>query len=467
MGQITDNAIAWVQVHAAGGWRRMVWLAVGYSGLLIGIAGLMVLLNGSQFGAIDAMPAMLLAFQAFVVGGMVVFRSSNAVLRETTSKLMESHRLMPIDPRLAVVGYALGAFASLAPFILVNLALGAVATAQAGIPLSWWFWANGVLLSYGLFAACVAAGGAMLGSAIGTAVFLVLFAGSVTAGAVTLIVPGAAAMFSPIVDRTIFRTQDVDSPEVLRWVLCMVVQVPVAWMMVLAGARRFRDGDIPGITGAIGSALLLLFALASILVMLDPEMLPRHVRRDEITAPQYVGTLIAIMVLGVFVAVSHVARHAVELGGKCRGGRLLLRDEGVVAAVLIAALAFLSAVPKLPEDWQPRAAWTAIVLCLVIVTTLLWARWSVRRDMPAGQVVVALGFWWVLPMLAGSLVGGTLGWENGIADTLLQISPLAMLPAIWHEDGNTLRHGSLLLQCAMPVAGALALWRSAPEPAGA
>ena len=461
MGQIVDNAIAWVQFQVVGGVKKCVAVAIAYAMIVVAICGVVVMVNPTRSGMLDGAPSVLLGIQGIIVAGITAFRITSTIQRDTTSKLLESHRLMPIDPRLAVLGYAAGGGLAVVPLAIVNLFLGAILTANTSLPMTWWFWANGVLLSWSIFAWCIAAGGAMLGPGMGAFILAPLVLAFMSAGAVTLAVPGMAPMLSPLVGKTIFSAQTVGSEELVQWVICMALQLPVACVIVLAGARRFRCGDIPGLTGALGSALVLLFALSSIAAVLDPQFIPRHLGRSPANETPTIGTLIALMVLGAAVAMAHVARHAVEFPGRFRGASLWVRDAGVVSAVAGGAVAFLTAVPNLPRDWPTRTVWSVGQLVIVISAMLLWARCLVRWGSAVGLCLAVVGIWWVLPLFAGTLVDVNTLWQETPAGRAMLVSPLAMLSSIWGADGNHAQLPSLLLQLLVPGLAAALLLRPA------
>lgn len=463
MGQITDNAIAWVQVRNAGGPRSATWVAAAYGAAVIAIATVFVLVNERRSGSLDGMPNVLLGFQAFIAGGITIFRILNAIERDMRAKLMESHRLMPVDPRLAVLGYAAGGGLPVLPIMLVNFMLGGVAASQAGLPMSWWIWANGVLLSWCVFAWCVAAGGGMMGIGMGVLILAPMISTFMTVGAPTMVVPGLAPMVSPLAGKTIFSVQSIGSDEMVRWVISMVLQLPVAWVIVLAGARRFRLGDVTGLTGLLGSVLVLALALSCIAAVLDPEMVPRHLHRDlsRFDDVSTIGTVISLMVLGSLTAMWHVSRHAAEFQGKYRGRSLWLRDAGIVLAVVVAAAAFLLAVPHAPADWRIRTMWTVIELVIVVMSELIWARWAIRRALPVTVSLAVMGAWWVLPLVAGAMLDVRQTQESANSAAVMQISPMAMIPEIWRNRSDLgMRVPSLAMQSLVPMLGAILLLKA-------
>ena len=361
-----------------------------------------------------------------------------------------------------MLGYAAGGALPVVPIMLVNVVLGGVAASHAGLSMGWWLWANGVLLTWCLFAWCVAAGGGMMGMVMGTLILGPLVGTFVTGGALTMVVPGLAPMVSPLAGKTIFSAQNIGSEELVRWVISMGLQLPVAWVFVLAGARRYRLGDIPGLTGPLGSVLVLVLALSSIVAIVDPQMIPRHFQRQmsDSDGTPTIGTVIALLLLASLTALWHVSRHAVEFQGRYLGRSLWIRDAGIVLAAVVAAVAFLLVAPFTPPMWSARIIWTLVELLIAVTTALIWARWAVRRTPSAAVWLGVMGAWWVLPLMAGVVLNARYTWEDTASKTAMQVSPLAMVAQIWSKRSDlAVPVSSLAMQLMMPALGAVLLLR--------
>ena len=87
------NALAWGQFHLRGGWLRL-W---GFVGFYLTIAGALLVLQGMTAGALGG--TLKFGMTGLQAGILVLFaggRVSNAIRQDLTSRMIESHRLMPL-----------------------------------------------------------------------------------------------------------------------------------------------------------------------------------------------------------------------------------------------------------------------------------------------------------------------------------------------------------------------------------
>ena len=74
-----------------------------------------------------------------------------AIRGDLNSRMIESHRLMPITPAEAVFGYMLGGASQVLLLAALNFVIGAVLCAMGGLQTDRWILSTGVLLVFAVF----------------------------------------------------------------------------------------------------------------------------------------------------------------------------------------------------------------------------------------------------------------------------------------------------------------------------
>src|SRR5258705_6410777 len=104
------NAMGWGHLQLRGGWKNLLVTTVGYSLLIVAVIIVTVRLNpdytqrileGWTVGLLGLQSGVLLLFGCMTVGA--------AVRLDHTSRMIESHRLMPTPASSAIAGYLMGA----------------------------------------------------------------------------------------------------------------------------------------------------------------------------------------------------------------------------------------------------------------------------------------------------------------------------------------------------------------------
>src|SRR5215213_8992387 len=106
---VVDNAIGWGQFQLNGGWRNTLSVPAGYAVILGGLIYLSAAIEPRQATlAYSLWTKGLIAIQF----ALLVLHGTNRVIggirRDVTGQLIESHRLMPVTPLHAVLGYIFG-----------------------------------------------------------------------------------------------------------------------------------------------------------------------------------------------------------------------------------------------------------------------------------------------------------------------------------------------------------------------
>src|SRR5829696_3572461 len=140
-----DNAIAWAHFRLRGAWRRSLTVTAGASVVLGGILLTTYRLNPDEgdrvlFGWTTG----LLVLQAACLILYIPGRLGTIVRGDVTSKMLESHRLMPIPPTHAIAGYIMGAATQPLVFCGGIFFFGAMVAAAAGVSPARWAFASAV-----------------------------------------------------------------------------------------------------------------------------------------------------------------------------------------------------------------------------------------------------------------------------------------------------------------------------------
>ena len=133
-------------------------------------------------------------------------RVGTAVRQDQTSRMIESHRLTPMSPAQAVLGYMLGPAAQPFGLCVANLLLGCGLCRATGTPLALWLTINAVMLLFSAFATTLATFGAFAGKPGGAAAgWIGAFVGMVNFVAIGSILPAVNVLATPLLGSSVFN----------------------------------------------------------------------------------------------------------------------------------------------------------------------------------------------------------------------------------------------------------------------
>jgi hypothetical protein len=437
MPQVTANAIAWAQFRLNGGLARSLLVALGYS--VIVVAAVIMIAAASRDDLHNVMSNtahFLLGVQIFLCGVIGCLLILNSIQRDNTTKMIESHRLMPADPRLCVLGYAFGCAAPTLLFAAVNFLFGGLAASMANLPFSWWLYANFVVLSFCVLCWIIQAGAAMISSPMGLVAMGPIGLTLITGGAIGMGLPGMLPIVTPVLGKSVFITQNVAAEELIGIILSLVIQAGFAVVFVTVGARRFRSSDLPGFTGPLGLAMCFLYALSTVLALKVPNLLSRFGRFGaelDCSAMAYFS-LSALLVFGMIA----LASHSIDLHrGDCPPRHPRGRAGFLVCGILLAFEIAAAALP-VTDPFLHRLGTTLIVVLITCFAILLWsgmfARW--RLNLAVMLVFFAVGS-------AGTPILSTFCTYTDpvryheltpTGQVLAQLSPFGALFSIWQIE---------------------------------
>ena len=445
MGQITANALAWVHFRTTGGWKRSVIVTGVYIVAVISLTMLGAYDSPMQVTrTLSTGAGIMLGVQALVLFPYVGYVILNTLQLDRKSGMMESHRLMPVDAHLVVLGYIAGGASTGLVFASVNFIMGGIMTAFAGMPITWWVAANLVLLVFCAFTWCAAALGGTLGNLLGLAMLAPFGIIMMSGGQVGEGMPGLLLIASPMLGRTLWDATSFNGDRLSAYCLAFVVQAAMATVFVRAAARRYRDSDATAFTGLLG---FLLTALVSFCLTAGMPMSAQLTRRGGNAGRTDTGNYVisAIFVILIFCIITIYSRVAGQAGlrAKPKAGNIIATDTLLIIALLGCAIA--PCVVRTPTPAQ--LGLSALICGLFLVAMLLWARvcCSMQKFGLAALCVVAAATT-IAPLIVGTMLRYPDGGNSLASELIMQVSPLAALTAVWSGNDFKLQGVAVVIQ---------------------
>jgi hypothetical protein len=387
----------------------------------------------------------LLALQAACLILYIPGRLGTIVRADVTSKMIESHRLMPIPPTHAIAGYIMGAATQPLVFCGGIFFFGAMIAAAAGVSPARWAFASAVLLAFAAFVWAVFVYAAF-GGKIGTVV-LGAFIGIpyLTQGYILTLVPGMTVLLSPIIGQSVFDLRGGTSATLpATYAISFAAQAFFAVVCFVAAARAYRSSIEVSLDTVLGVCLLLGWTGVSIAGLREWENFrPRGWRTESVETPIRV---LASMIIGLLAALVPVASNAYE---RMLWRRRIANDDPYprrrplgIAFVIAIAVAIILAIAFAPPDMsvpEPQLLLrttailtvTLVALYFVFATTYRFTRTAVGAA--TGWIFVS----WILP-IGADLTRHALGelQVNQYLATTATCSPIGALIVLWGGPGG-------------------------------
>ncbi|MEO6436222.1 MAG: hypothetical protein ABIP55_10760 [Tepidisphaeraceae bacterium] len=460
-----NNALAWAHFRLRGGWVRSLTWTGGAMALLAMVIISSVRLNPNESTRILFNWASgLLALQGLCLVLFVPGRISNTIRADLTSKMIESHRLMPLPPAHAIAGYIGGGAGGPLVFAAGSFLLGG-ATAIAG-KADWqnWLFAHVVLLMFAGFVWVLVsyiAFGAKLGAGI---LFLPLMIPYLSEGGVLSLFPGLMVLLSPVIGRSIFDLHNAGMTLPATYAIAFAAQIAVATICFIAASRKYRSSDSIGTDTVLGLCFVLVWVAASFAGMRaweDFRPLGWSPMRLPLEA-QVVGS----MIVGMLVAMSPMAANAQERVRYRRHEALRdpapIRKPWNLAMVLLIATAAIVLIPFAPplvaefKITPDRIARSAAIISLFLIGLYFLFDWCYTT---IGRAAWAMFIWllltWGAP-IAIDLVRYGLAESGEIEPmaTVATCSPVGAMIVLWTdaEMGRVVNTTpGILAQCAIAL----------------
>ena len=465
---MTNNAIAWALFQLRGGWRSALVTTAIYAGLILTLLALATRLDPRTLGRLGGWVTFLMFIQTLALVLFAGSRINAGVRTDLVSRMIESHRLMPVSPGAAIFGYLLGAAAPALCWVGANVLIGFGVCAAGGLSLDRWLLGNAVLLVFAAFVwtfvvlmAFTGSGAARSKGGVGwvAAVMMISFTSQ---GMITALLPALTVLASPLIGGSIYTTKAATGATglSLAYAVSLAGQLAIGSMCFVAAGRKYRSDSAAGFTP--GMAMVVLAAWVGLSVFglcywddVQPAIfgMMRNAN-DELRIVQLVASLLMAMLVAILpLAASSRAyrdwRAQRELNDPSIGLRPL---HPALAALLAAALCMCityGAVegPNRQSDTfvlhrlglSDEAAALTVTAGVIVAFTFgcgyllrLLHRGRVKRiALLTGVFVVLL---WAVPMLVDvARHAATDDWNDAVLQTAAGFSPIGALVHAWGE----------------------------------
>jgi hypothetical protein len=262
MAFYVDNAIFWAQFRLRGGWKNLLIIASTYAAAVLLFITLPYQLEtrlGYKLDVLAAASTLILIVQVVMLLVLGALAVSGSLRRDVTNRLMESHRLMPLSPVQAIIGYIAGSGLSVLSLCLVNLLIGAVLSRMRGIPVQLWLISNGLLFAFSITIWTAMSIAAFLSRAMFGIVLALCISIVFSSGFIFVLAPGLLAFCSPMHGLTIFGTT-ARSLSATGTVVALVAQALVSLLCLRGAARKYADANALSFPLAAALAVLGIWA---------------------------------------------------------------------------------------------------------------------------------------------------------------------------------------------------------------
>jgi hypothetical protein len=468
-----SNPIAYAQFHLSGGWKSNSIVAGLFGGVMVLVIYLTQLETHPQsaFAMQRSMQTIgnwasgLLIIETLMLLLLGTFRVGAAVRSDVSSRIIESHRLMPASAVGAVFGYVF-----VGPVLWVLLSVTATVVGLGcclivGADAGRYLLCSGLVGVTALFLWSMTARFAF--DARGASL-IVLIAGGVLVsndGVLTALLPAVQVLTCPIVGNAVYWTRLMGPLPAREYLFSVLAQAAVAAVFIAAAARRYRSDESVGFSSLLGLLLVGLWVVLTILGC--SQDLQFSVRRNGFVRPGE-ATLIERFVASVTVA---MVLAAVPIAAAARSSALWFRrgptpsmpvrplPAFVVSAAVLLVIGSLLCIPRsdhrafFEEALAHRVWFTAVTLGLFLTGITCVLQWVYLFSNRAIVVCVVwfILTWLVPPMLAAAMEATRPGEYFNL---LMSASPVGMIGLLWQPILPPDLTGGLIAQAvlvAIPV----------------
>src|SRR5688572_437989 len=199
---MVNNSIAWAHFQLRGGLKSGLWFCGIYGLAVFTLYSLARSTDPRGAGTPSGWIQLLLVIQGLALVLFGASRVSAAIRGDITSRMIESHRLMPTSPMMAIAGHLVGGGAQPLMIAATTSVLGAFISLTSGLPTDRWILSNAMMLLFALFVWTLVSLVSFISTAKGPVgmgwMMGIFFAITFSQGMVTLVLPGAMILASPL-----------------------------------------------------------------------------------------------------------------------------------------------------------------------------------------------------------------------------------------------------------------------------
>ncbi len=469
-----NPAIGYAHFQLAGGGRAMLRWSVLFAILAFAALGVYARYGGSMQGALQQSAVPLLIITAillvFVAGG----RIGAALKLDASLDMARSHRLMPVSPSSAVLGYLIGPALPVLGVVCIAVLFATAGYAAGGDDLAALLVALGLIFTTALLLAMLNVTGGIggKGGGIGWVWGVAVGAFFGTGGAIFAAVPWAAVLAAPASGRTVFFLQSVDDLTPGHAV-GIAMHLAIARLLFAAACRRWQRPERPAFSTTLWLLLIALVVAGTLAgtfwqTDLRPLNVNSFVPRPGMTLPATLALLILLCHGPILAAEKQslafrLRRNVDDPAADEDRPKLPAWLAAVLAGALLVPLVLLRPAAD-PDDWDTltlsvgvateseasvdqltaiatlhRTAWPITAACVMAALATAWALIQILTRLRAswGYFWIYLALW-AVPVVAGASLGA---WETATLERPLSgISafgfPGALLVAWNNVDAN-------------------------------
>lgn len=438
-----DNAIGWAHLQLRGGWKNIAMTTGCYAlAIVVLIIVTLQLQPLATTRILAGWTSGLLAFEA----ALLVLLGCNTIatsLKIDLAAILESHRLMPISPPAAIVGYLAGPTTQALSLAAVTFLIGTVTALGGQVPLRHWFIPHLTLALFTLFAWTLVIFAAFAHKHGVRVIWLFLiFGGVIARGGLWSTLPGLNVLASPMIGHSIFALR-ADSTEI-TWPLlaAFTAQLYIGTICFLGATRRYRQSDIPALSPLLALLLLAGWVLISVLgIRYESDFVSDLWRNFGTTdSVQFLSSFIVATLLAIVPVASAAWSHTQWCQHRDIHDPALPRRAFPPLLVVLLATAIVlvltAAAPEPRHSWTQACVRTAIATaCFLLPISYLLQIIHRRRARP----LLLVGLWVLLTCLGPFILDAIrYGMSNDphaeLMSALATCSPLGALITIWDGD---------------------------------
>jgi hypothetical protein len=305
-----NNAIGWVQFKLIGGARNLAVTAGAYAA-----AAIVLMIFATQisyrpsFAELGYYIPLISGIQMVILLLWGTMRVGHAVRLDVNTGILESHRLMPVSPIAAILGYVFGSTAQVLSLFAVNVVLGAVCVAAGSLPIRLWVLASAVLLCYAVMVWTIVIffsfrfGGAAI-CVVGIQIIM-----NILRAEPLQVFPGLQLIAMPMADRSFFNLSRFDGLEALLTIGC-VLQVLITGTYLIAAGRRYARDNVLAFDWPLSALLLALWIGATLVgvTMLMDQFRTGQPFYGQVRSPTVIASSLTAIVLLAILPISGAIR---------------------------------------------------------------------------------------------------------------------------------------------------------------